>query len=99
MEADKKLIAALTPEIEKTSIKWYITFFILLSFFLVGIYALYQQIDQGHIVTGMRDNVVWGFYIVNFIFFMGLSYSGALISGVLHLFNTGWRKPVSEWLS
>jgi len=94
MEADKKLIAALTPEIEKTSIKWYITFFILLSFFLVGIYALYQQIDQGHIVTGMRDNVVWGFYIVNFIFFMGLSYSGALISGVLHLFNTGWRKPV-----
>ena len=53
-----------------------------------------QQIDKGHIVTGMRDNVVWGFYIVNFIFFMGLSYSGALISGVLHLFHTGWRKPV-----
>jgi molybdopterin-containing oxidoreductase family membrane subunit len=25
---------------------------------------------------------------------MGLSYSGALISGVLHLFHTGWRKPV-----
>jgi molybdopterin-containing oxidoreductase family membrane subunit len=25
---------------------------------------------------------------------MGLSYSGALISGVLHLFNTSWRKPV-----
>ena len=56
--------------------------------------VLYLQIDEGHIVTGMRDNVVWGFYIVNFIFFMGLSYSGALISGVLHLFHTGWRKPI-----
>jgi len=94
MEANRKLLRDLTPELEKTSTGWYITFIVLLVFFLVGIYALVQQIDKGHIVTGMRDNVVWGFYIVNFIFFMGLSYSGALISGVLHLFNTGWRRPV-----
>jgi Ni/Fe-hydrogenase subunit HybB-like protein len=94
MEANRKLLKDLTPELEKTSAGWYITFVVLLVFFFVGIYALVQQIDKGHIVTGMRDNVVWGFYIVNFIFFMGLSYSGALISGVLHLFNTSWRKPV-----
>ncbi len=94
MQADSKLLKDLTPELEKTSTGWYITFFILLAIFFTGIYGLIQQIDKGHIVTGMRDNVVWGFYIVNFIFFMGLSYSGALISGVLHLFNTGWRKPV-----
>ena len=33
-------------------------------FFIVwivaGAYALYLQIAKGHIVTGMRDNVVWG---------------------------------------
>ena len=61
MEADKKLISDLTPEIEKTSVKWYITFFIFLAMFAVGIYGLVLQIDKGHIVTGMRDNVVWGF--------------------------------------
>ncbi len=83
MQADKKLLKDLTPEIESTSTTWYITFSVFLGFFLLGIYGLIQQIDKGHIVTGMRDNVVWGFYIVNFIFFMGLSYSGALISGVL----------------
>jgi molybdopterin-containing oxidoreductase family membrane subunit len=94
MQANRKLLKDLTPELEKTSTGWYITFIVLIGFFLIGIYGLIQQIDKGHIVTGMRDNVVWGFYIVNFIFFMGLSYSGALISGVLHLFNTGWRKPV-----
>ena len=94
MQANRKLLKDLTPELEKTSSGWYITFIVLLGFFFLGIYGLIQQIDKGHIVTGMRDNVVWGFYIVNFIFFMGLSYSGALISGVLHLFNTGWRKPV-----
>jgi Ni/Fe-hydrogenase subunit HybB-like protein len=94
MYADKKLLKDLTPEIERTTSGWYVTFFVFLGLFVVGIYGLVQQIDKGHIVTGMRDNVVWGFYIVNFIFFMGLSYSGALISGVLHLFHTGWRKPV-----
>lgn len=94
IQAEKKLMKDLTPEIERTSKKWYIVFFIFFAFFAVGVYGLILQIDKGHIVTGMRDNVVWGFYIVNFIFFMGLSYSGALISGVLHLFQTGWRKPV-----
>jgi molybdopterin-containing oxidoreductase family membrane subunit len=94
MQADNKLLKDLTPELERTSTGWYITFLVFLGFFLVGIYGLILQIAKGHIVTGMRDNVVWGFYIVNFIFFMGLSYSGALISGVLHLFHTSWRKPV-----
>ena len=94
MQADNKLLKDLTPEIENTSYRWYAVFFIFLVFFAIGIYGLIQQIDKGHIVTGMRDNVVWGFYIVNFIFFMGLSYSGALISGVLHLFGTQWRKPI-----
>ncbi|MGB8491871.1 MAG: NrfD/PsrC family molybdoenzyme membrane anchor subunit [Bacteroidales bacterium] len=94
MQSDRKLLRDLTPEIERTSSRWYITFSVFFVIFLIGIYSLIQQIDKGHIVTGMRDNVVWGFYIVNFIFFMGLSYSGAIISGVLHLFHTGWRKPV-----
>jgi len=94
MQADNKLLKDLTPELERTSTGWYITFLVFLGFFIVGIYGLILQIAKGHIVTGMRDNVVWGFYIVNFIFFMGLSYSGALISGVLHLFHTSWRKPV-----
>lgn len=88
------LLRDLTPEISKTGRSWYIVFGILLLVFLTGIYALIRQIDKGHIVTGMRDNVVWGVYIVNFIFFMGLSYAGALVSGTLHLFKTSWRAPV-----
>ena len=32
MEADRKLIKDLTPEIENTSIKWYITFFVFSPF-------------------------------------------------------------------
>jgi molybdopterin-containing oxidoreductase family membrane subunit len=75
----------------KLSIAWIV---VLVLFVLWGLYALYIQITGGHIVTGMRDNVVWGIYIVNFIFFMGISYAGALVSGTLHLFRTSWRKPI-----
>ncbi len=62
--------------------------------FLVGLYALFIQVTEGHVVTGMRDHVIWGVYIVNFIFFIGISYAGAVIAGLLHLFDAEWRKPI-----
>ena len=46
---------------------------VLVLFILAGVYALIVQIVDGHIATGMRDNVVWGIYIANFIFFIGIS--------------------------
>lgn len=65
-----------------------------LLWILLGGYALYLQIAEGHVVTGMRDNVVWGLFIANFIFFIGISYAGAVISGILHLLKVEWRKPI-----
>lgn len=89
-----QLMKEFAPQLEKTSNLWYAVFFSMLAVFLFGVFGLYTQIADGHIVTGMRDNVVWGVYIVNFIFFMGLSYAGALISGILHLFKSEWRAPI-----
>jgi molybdopterin-containing oxidoreductase family membrane subunit len=72
---------------------WAWTIFYLL-WIIVGGYALYLQISKGHGVTGMRDNVVWGLFIVNFIFFIGISYAGAIIAGLLHLSRVPWGKPI-----
>ena len=90
----KTLLKTFAHQVEKTSLAWKLTVITGLLVFVVGLFGLWRQISGGHIVTGMRDNVVWGIYIVNFIFFMGLSYAGALISGTLHLFKAKWRKPV-----
>jgi len=90
----KELIKEFAPQIEQTSKSWMILAITCIVIFLAGVGALMTQVVKGHEVTGMRDNVVWGVYIVNFIFFMGLSYAGALISGVLHLFKSEWRKPI-----
>ena len=68
----------------------------MVAIILVGLYAFILQLTKGHIVTGMRDNVVWGIYIINFIFFVGISYSGAFISGILHFFKTPWKNSISR---
>ena len=90
----QELLKEFLPQLEKTSIAWFVWVGFLLVMIFVAIYALILQILRGHIITGMRDNVVWGVYIVNFIFFMGISYAGALVSGSMHLFKTSWRGPI-----
>ncbi len=82
------------PQIESFSRKIMIWIYLLLIPIAFAAYALYLQIVDGHIVTGMRDHVVWGLYIANFIFFIGISYAGAIISGFLHLIQAEWRKPI-----
>ncbi len=93
-EKTQQNLYAFKPQLEKMS-KWGIALIVFLLLVIgFGMYALYIQVADGHIVTGMRDNVVWGLYIVNFIFFIGISYAGALISGILHLLRVPWRTPI-----
>jgi Ni/Fe-hydrogenase subunit HybB-like protein len=92
--SSSKLLKEFSPQLERTGLAGKIWIIFLVGVLALGLVALITQIVKGHIVTGMRDNVVWGVYIVNFIFFMGISYAGALISGTLHLFRSEWRKPI-----
>jgi len=88
------LLQEFSPQLTKWSTREWLWLSFWMIIFVVGMYALYIQATQGHIVTGMRDNVVWGLYIANFIFFIGISYAGAIISGILHLLKVEWRKPI-----
>ncbi len=97
MNLDSKSIRSLnyfTAQMVTVSKSGKVQLAVLLVFILGGLYGLIVQIVEGHIVTGMRDNVVWGIYIANFIFFIGISYAGALISGILHLLRVEWRTPI-----
>ncbi|HBH06261.1 MAG TPA: hypothetical protein DDX92_06635 [Flavobacteriales bacterium] len=88
------LLKKYTEHLKKPSLTWYVIMGIMGLLVLVGFYALIQQIVHDHIITGMRDNVVWGAYIVNFIFLLGVSYAGAIISGAFHLGRIDWGKPL-----
>jgi len=90
----RELVKEFSPMLEKTSSLSKIWISTLIAIILVGLYAFILQVIKGHEITGMRDNVVWGVYIINFIFFVGISYSGAFIAGILHYFKTPWKNSI-----
>jgi Ni/Fe-hydrogenase subunit HybB-like protein len=61
-----------------------------------GLVAWIIQLRQGLGVTGLTSEVMWGVYIVNFVFFVGISYAGTLLSAVLRLVGAEWRRPVTR---
>jgi molybdopterin-containing oxidoreductase family membrane subunit len=44
----------------------------------------------------MNQPVTWGFYIINFVFFIGISHAGTLISAILRLTHAEWRRPITR---
>ncbi len=56
--------------------------------------AFLQQLRYGLGVTGLNQRVSWGFYIADMVFFIGLSYGGAVTSAILRLTNAPWRAPM-----
>ncbi|MEE8235419.1 MAG: NrfD/PsrC family molybdoenzyme membrane anchor subunit, partial [Gammaproteobacteria bacterium] len=59
-------------------------------FFMPWIYQLIVGVGA----AGMNRNALWGTYLSNFIFWIGLSHSGTLLSAVLHITNSQWRKSI-----
>jgi molybdopterin-containing oxidoreductase family membrane subunit len=66
----------------------------LLSLWGVGAYIL--QLAYGLGVTAMRDYVSWGLYIATFVFYIGISHVGALMSAILRLTGAEWRRPITR---
>ena len=54
----------------------------------------FYQLNYGVGAAGMNHPGVWGTYLASFIFWIGLSHSGTLLSCVLHLTNSSWRKAM-----
>lgn len=69
---------------------------ILFAIFLWTMYMYGTQLSQGLGVTGMNRPISWGFYIVNFVFFIGISHAGTLISAILRLSKAEWRRPITR---
>ena len=75
---------------------YYVFISVLLALVAWGLYAYIVQLRYGLLATGMRDVVIWGLYLVNFVFFIGISHAGTLISAILRVTHAGWRTPVTR---
>ena len=94
-EAEKVREDLLRP-LFHTSWRFYALIAALVVIGIPGIVAFLHQIHSGMGVTGLDRPVFWGLYITNFVFWIGISHAGTLISAILRLVNAGWRRPVTR---
>lgn len=80
----------------KSSSGFWILLFGLSGIMLFGVYAWIIQLKVGLGVTGLNNYVSWGLYLTNFIFFIGISHAGTLISAILRITNWEGRKPITR---
>jgi Ni/Fe-hydrogenase subunit HybB-like protein len=62
--------------------------------FAVGLLAYAGQLQDGLVVTGMSDQVSWGFYIANFAFLVGIAAAAVLLVIPAYLFHRADVKQV-----
>jgi Ni/Fe-hydrogenase subunit HybB-like protein len=66
---------------------------LLLSLIASGVIAFWRQVDDGLVLTAMRDQVSWGFYIGNFTFLVGVAAAAVVLVIPAYIYN--W-KPIKE---
>ena len=79
-----------------TSGRYLIVLAFLAGIVIAALCSFFWQVYAGLGVSGLRSPVFWGFYITNFVFWIGLSHAGTLISAILRLANATWRRPVTR---
>ena len=91
MSRYEQLIKDVGPQ--KFSMKGKVWVGLLLVVIVAGIIAYIDQLIKGQVVTNMRDYVLWGFYISNFVFFVATSFVAAIAVAALRLTKSEWRRP------
>ena len=69
---------------------------LLLVVMAIGVAAFLYQFANGLVVTGMRNTVMWGQYILFFMFFVGLSAGGLIVASAGRLFGIKAFKPITR---
>ncbi len=66
----------------------------LVAFVMLGSWHYFVQLRDGLVVTGMSDQVSWGFYIANFAFLVGIAAAAVLLVIPAYIFHRDDAKHV-----
>jgi molybdopterin-containing oxidoreductase family membrane subunit len=80
------------PARASRALTWWIV--ALVALILLGFGVWIYQLSSGLQITNMRDNVIWGFYIITFMFFVGLSAGGLIVASAGRLFGVERFAPI-----
>ncbi|HEY2383467.1 MAG TPA: NrfD/PsrC family molybdoenzyme membrane anchor subunit [Terriglobia bacterium] len=96
LQEEQKINADLLRPLQRTTVWFYLLVAFLGTIVLCGGAAWIYQMWYGIGVAGIRWPIFWAFYITNFVFWIGISHAGTLISAILRLVNATWRRPVTR---
>ncbi len=77
---------------------WKSNVVIAISLCLIG-WAFFKWLEQNFVgfgKTGLHLPVFWGYYIITFVFWIGVAHAGALISALLRLCGAEWKGVVTR---
>ncbi|EJO68074.1 MULTISPECIES: NrfD/PsrC family molybdoenzyme membrane anchor subunit [Leptospira] len=75
---------------------WWKAFLLVLTITVVDLGIIGYLTWEGLYILGINNPVAWGFFIVNFVFWIGIGHAGTLISAVLYLFRQEWRTGINR---
>lgn len=76
---------------------WWLLFIPAAAVALAGVAgSLAYQVATGVGVWGNTNRVMWGWPIVNFVFWIGIGHAGTLISAILFLTRQHWRTSINR---
>jgi molybdopterin-containing oxidoreductase family membrane subunit len=87
--------AVLQPML-RTSWRFWLLVVFLSVLVLWGLFAWGYLIYWGMGTAGINRPVYWGLFIATFVFWVGISHAGTMISAVLRLLKADWRRPITR---
>jgi len=88
-----QFFADVIREVLRGSRRYWTWVILLVVLFVHGVFYYANQMQTGLVVTGMSDQVSWGFYISNFAFFVGIAAAAVLLVIPAYIFH---RKDIKH---
>ena len=88
-QVDREIAGTLTP-----SLGWFAALSVAILCLILGASTWMYQIHEGLGAAGYQPPVMWGVYIITFVFWVGIGHAGTLISAILYLFRAGFRTSI-----
>lgn len=76
---------------------WFFGFGLAFVMTMVLTAAIVYLLAEGIGIWGVRSPVMWGFAIVNFVWWIGIGHAGTLISAILLLLKQEWRTSINRF--
>jgi molybdopterin-containing oxidoreductase family membrane subunit len=78
-------------------LSWLFGFAVAFGLLMLLTVAIAYLLYRGVGIWGIRSPVMWGFAIVNFVWWVGIGHAGTLISAILLLLKQDWRTSINRF--